>query len=279
MNPQCRETDPLERMAGRVRRNGPEVVVFIHGLGASRDAFDPAFEAPGLRSYTLAALDLPGFGESPPADDASCAMKEMARLVIRWLDPLDAERVHIVGHSMGGVVGLHAAELLGPRAGVLLSLEGNLGIDDCGFSGKIASLPLDDFERHGFSVFRGMLRNFLEKDPSPGLERYARDLDRADPAALHRCARSLVRESSEGRLRERFLGLPLHKAYFGGEKSLPPRNRAFLARHGIPCHVVEGSGHFMMEDRPDLFWPLLAKALRPGGPTQEPAHASGRLRR
>lgn len=264
MSRQGRETDPVERMAGRVRRNGPEVVVFIHGLGASRDAFEPGFEDPGLRSYTLASLDLPGFGESPPADDASRTMTEMARLVIRWLEPLDAERVHIVGHSMGGVVGLCAAELLGSRAGALLSLEGNLGIDDCVFSGKIASLPLDAFERHGFPVFCGMLRNLLEKDPSPGLERYCRDLDRADPATLHRCARSLVRESAEGRLRDRFLGLSLHKAYFGGEKSLPSRNRAFLTRHGIPCHVVEGSGHFMMDDRPDLFWPLLAKTLGKG---------------
>jgi pimeloyl-ACP methyl ester carboxylesterase len=191
-------------------------------------------------------------------------MNGMARLVVQWLDPLDAGRVHVVGHSMGGVIGLHAAELLGSRAGALISLEGNLGAEDCVFSGRIASLPLDAFERHGFAVFRSMLENLLHKDPGPGLARYARDLERADPKALHRCARSLVRESKEGRLRERLVKLPLRKAYFGGEKSMSPGHRAFLTRHGIPCRVVEGGGHFMMDDRPDLFWPLLAEALRNG---------------
>lgn len=240
--------------------------MFIHGLGASRDTFDPAFETDGLVGYTLASLDLPGFGESPPAEGFSCALRDVARLVVRWLTPLDAERVHVVGHSMGGVVGLHAAEILGSRAGSLISLEGNLGIEDCLFSGKIASLQLDVFRRHGLALFRSMLANMLEKDPAPGLERYARDLERADPEALHRSARSLVRESREGRLRERFADLPLPKAYFGGEKSLNPAHRSFLSGHAIPCYVVEGGGHFMMDDRPDLFWPLLAKVLRNGSP-------------
>ncbi|MCF8061614.1 MAG: alpha/beta hydrolase, partial [Deltaproteobacteria bacterium] len=120
---------------------------------------------------------------------------------------------------------------------------------------------LDAFKRYGLSMFRAMLRNLLKKDPGPGLERYDRDLDRADPAALHQCARSLVQESRDGNLRKRFLDLSVPKAYFGGEKSMNPRHRAFLTAHGIPCHVVPGTGHFMMDDRPDLFWPLLEEAF------------------
>lgn len=237
-------------------------MVFIHGLGASRSSFDPAFEEQGLRGLTLVSMNLPGFGDGPPAPGFSYTMAELADLVLGWLEPLHAERVHIVGHSMGGVIGLHAAERLGFRAGTFLNLEGNLGIENCLFSGKIASLSEGDFERHGITAFRFMLQNLLEKDSSPGLSRYAADLERVDSQALHRCACSLVRESREGRLMERFVEIPVRKAYFTGERSLNPKHQAFLSGHHIPCYVVPQSGHFLMDDRPDLFRPMLVKAFR-----------------
>jgi len=257
-------TDPLDRIAGRIQRRGPEAVIFIHGLGASRDAFDPAFEQEALSRFTLASLDLPGFGRSPAAEGLSYAMEDLARLVLAWTDRLEADRVHLVGHSMGGVIGLFAAEILGPRAGIFINVEGNLGAEDCQFSGKMASLSRQDFERHGIAAFRRMLEMLLEKEPSPGLKRYAGDLERVDPGALHRCACSLVKESREGSLARRFLELPASKVYVAGERSVNPAHRLLVQKHGIPCHVVPGSGHFVMDDRPDLFWPIVARAIQNG---------------
>jgi len=255
-------TGPLNRIAGRIQYRGPEAIVFIHGLGASRDAFDPAFDQESLSGYTLASLDLPGFGRSPAAEGLSYAMDDLARLVLAWSERLEADRVHLVGHSMGGVIGLYAAESLGSRAGIFINVEGNLGPEDCRFSGRIASLSRQDFERRGMAAFRRMLEVLLEKEPSPGLGRYAGDLERVDPGALYRCACALVRESREGRLARRFLELPARKAYVTGERSLNPAHRLFMEEHAIPCHVVHGSGHFVMDDRPELFWPIVARAIQ-----------------
>ena len=259
------EIDPVEAVACRIQRRGPEAVIFIHGLGASSDSFDPAFDSKKLSGYTLASLDLPGFGRSPAVDGFSCTMEDMARLVIRWLDRLDADRVHLVGHSMGGVIGIRVAEMLGPRAATFVNVEGNLGPEDCLFSGRIASLSEQDFERHGMAAFRRMLDLLLEKEPGPGLERYAADLARVHPVALHQSASALVRESREGRLRERFLALPGRKIYVTGERSVNPAHIDFMDEHGIESHVIPGSGHFMMDDRPDLFWPVLCRTLEAGG--------------
>ena len=60
------------------RRGGPDALVFLHGLGASRDSFDPGFERKRLAGFTLASVDFPGFGESPPIQGFSYAMEDLA---------------------------------------------------------------------------------------------------------------------------------------------------------------------------------------------------------
>jgi pimeloyl-ACP methyl ester carboxylesterase len=65
-------------------------------LAAFRDAPD------------VIALDLPGFGESDPPDqawDVDC----YARFMIHFLDELAVERAHLVGHSHGGRVSIALA--------------------------------------------------------------------------------------------------------------------------------------------------------------------------
>jgi len=254
-------TQWADGLACRVRRGGPDALVFLHGLGASRDSFDPGFERKRLAGFTLASVDFPGFGDSPPIQGFSYTMEDLAELTAQWLERLDADWIHVVGHSMGGVVGLFLAERLGDRLGSFFNLEGNLGQEDGFFSRKIAAVPLDAFERHGVALFRKMLRALVDRDPSPSMRSYMKDLERADPRALHRSASSLVRESEQGNLRGRFVSLPAPKAYLSGERSRDPGKAAFLEGLGIPCPVVPESGHFMMDDRPDLFWPMLNRLL------------------
>ncbi|MGD8387121.1 MAG: alpha/beta hydrolase [Desulfobacteraceae bacterium] len=248
-------------LACRVRQGGSEALVFLHGLGGSRNSFDRGFELGLPAGFTLASVDFPGFGESPPIQGFSYAMEDLAELTAQWVERLDADRIHLVGHSMGGVVGLFLGERLGRRLGSFINLEGNLGQEDGFFSRRIASIPIDAFERHGIALFRKMLRTLVDRDPSTGMRGYMRDLERADPRALHRSASALVRESRHGDLRARFVSLPAPKAYLSGERSQDSGKTAFLEGVGIPCPVVPESGHFMMDDRPDLFWPMVFHLL------------------
>lgn len=248
-------------MSCRLRVAGPEVVVFLHGLGASKNSFEPGFSRKRLARFTMLSLDLPGFGDSPPGKDFTYEMKDMALLVEKTLQRLQGRRFHVVGHSMGGVVGLFLAERLKDRLAGFINLEGNLGKEDCFFSRKISSLPLEAFERLGARVFQSTVGRLAEQDPSPGIAGYERDIKRADPRALYLSARSLVRESETGSLKERFLSLPAGKAYVWGEKNAKAWRVSSLEKNNIPCRVIPDSGHFMMDDRPDLFWPILADLI------------------
>jgi pimeloyl-ACP methyl ester carboxylesterase len=101
----------------------------------------------------------------------------------------------------------------------------------------------------------------LQKTPSPGLKRYYDSISHASPQAIHLSSISLVHESRHGNLKKRFRNLPGKKFYIFGERSVRRSARTFLDSHNIPYFIVPGSGHFMMDDQPDLFYETLLKAL------------------
>jgi pimeloyl-ACP methyl ester carboxylesterase len=84
-------------------RQGLPPALYVHGLGGSSQnwsALMPLLD--GLVDNE--ALDLPGFGDSPPPDDGDYSVTGHARAVIRYLDASDRGPVHLFGNSLGGAV-------------------------------------------------------------------------------------------------------------------------------------------------------------------------------
>lgn len=102
-------TDLTAGLAHDVTGDGPPLLL-VHGLGSSSRAFAPVAPALAERFRTY-AVDLPGHGRSPLADDhgADIAPERLAADVGRWMDELGLERAHLVGNSMGGWVALELA--------------------------------------------------------------------------------------------------------------------------------------------------------------------------
>ena len=82
---------------------------------------------------------------------------------------------------------------------------------------------------------------------------------------MHRSSVSLVEESRDGRLRERFLDLPWPKGYISGQRSLAPGTAAFLSENDIPHLSIADSGHFMMVERPAAFCAVFREMLEEMG--------------
>src|SRR3954470_1470281 len=82
-----------------------EPIVLLHGLGATKAEFLPTVPAlaPGFRCIAIA---LPGFGDSDKPFPAAYDARMFARWVAATLDALGLDRVHLLGHSMGGRVAL-----------------------------------------------------------------------------------------------------------------------------------------------------------------------------
>jgi pimeloyl-ACP methyl ester carboxylesterase len=249
------------RLAYRYRQGGASSLVFVHGLGASKNSFDRYFEEELFSGYGVASIDLPGCGQSSFPKHFSYTMADQAGLVLKWIKALGLSRIILVGHSMGGVICLHVAEFLKEEVALFLNLEGNLGFEDCTFSRHIASTRQEEFEEEGFAKFGELLKDAAEKGQFPGLMNYYRNILQAYPTGLYLSSVSLVRESRDGRLRARFEELPTKKRYVFGEKSVNSSNRRFFDKKGIPYAIIPDSGHFMMDDQPELFRGLLLDVM------------------
>ncbi|MBM7437458.1 alpha/beta fold hydrolase [Streptomyces sp. HB132] len=87
---------------------GPAPALFVHGLGGSSQNWSALMP---LLADTLdcEAVDLPGFGDSPPPDDGNYSVTGHARAVIRLLDAGGRGPVHLFGNSLGGAVATRVA--------------------------------------------------------------------------------------------------------------------------------------------------------------------------
>jgi pimeloyl-ACP methyl ester carboxylesterase len=93
---------------------GPPLVL-LHPLGANRHVWRPVL--PLLTPHRdCVAVDLPGFGDSPPLTGATDPAA-LARAVAELLDTVRLDRPHVAGNSLGGWVALELA-LAGHAASV-----------------------------------------------------------------------------------------------------------------------------------------------------------------
>jgi pimeloyl-ACP methyl ester carboxylesterase len=105
-----RRTDPAGASALTRHRGGSgPPLILVHGLGLSWRSWQPVLNALELR-HDVVAIDLPGFGESPPLPDSVAPTPtRLADAVESELDRLSLEAPAVVGNSLGGWVALELA--------------------------------------------------------------------------------------------------------------------------------------------------------------------------
>jgi 3-oxoadipate enol-lactonase len=85
-------------------------IVFLHGVGSDKSVWRPQLDHFG-RERRAIAFDYPGYGDSDPAP-AGTTRDDYASAIISAMHELGAERAHICGLSLGGIVAIamHAAD-------------------------------------------------------------------------------------------------------------------------------------------------------------------------
>jgi pimeloyl-ACP methyl ester carboxylesterase len=89
-------------------------VVFLHGMGSSSSVWKPIVKE--IRATNQCVLfDFPGHGDTPFNEWDPLTPEDMATIIINGIDSLGIDKFHLVGHSLGGWVGLEIAALYPER--------------------------------------------------------------------------------------------------------------------------------------------------------------------
>jgi pimeloyl-ACP methyl ester carboxylesterase len=115
-------------------------ILLVHGIGSNADTWQPVFDLLAGQGAPVIAVDLPGHGESSK-EPGDYSLGAMASTLRDLLDLLGHERVHLVGHSLGGGISLQFAYQFPARVDrLILASSGGLGEET--FIGlRAAALP------------------------------------------------------------------------------------------------------------------------------------------
>ncbi len=96
---------------------GP-ALVFLHGIGGSKEGWKPQIAHFAGRGFRAIAWDAPGYGASPALADLT--WPALAQSLARLLDHLALTRAIVVGHSMGGMLAQEFTALHPDRVAALV---------------------------------------------------------------------------------------------------------------------------------------------------------------
>jgi pimeloyl-ACP methyl ester carboxylesterase len=248
-----------------------EPLCLLNGLAMHTKAWYPLLPRV-LDSHDVVLFDYPGQGESS-ADDAPCEIPEFCHYLTRIIDGLGIGRMHLMGISYGGFVGLEYARLYQDRlhtltlSGILLSHEALFEMYE--------DLSLR-FYRSGPEAF-GLYTHYM----------YEKIFGEAFVASVGRDRLEGMRQRFFERFRDQVhslvrlteaqdpffaaldANLPGYRAIAtptlilaGAEdRAIPPwvqRKICDILPHAR-FTVVEGSGHVVYLEKPDLFWGTLLR--------------------
>lgn len=109
-----------------VTGQGEPTVLLVHGWTCNEDAWSE--QVPALaQHYRVVTLDLPGHGKSDAPPDGNFSIDLFARSVEAVRKEVGAERIVVVGHSMGGPVAIRYAQIHPEHTAGLIFVDGVTG--------------------------------------------------------------------------------------------------------------------------------------------------------
>ncbi|MBW8481919.1 alpha/beta fold hydrolase [Actinomadura parmotrematis] len=266
------------RRAYRVLGDGPPLLL-VHGIGDSSATWEPVLARLAER-HTVIAPDLLGHGDSakPRADYAigayACGLRDL-------LTTLDADRVSVVGHSLGGGIAMQFAYQF-PERVERLALVSSAGLGrevhpvfrlaagpGAGLGMLLLTAPATRAAvRLSAPLLRALGGAGLGPDLDYVLGRYRRFADPTARRAFLRTIRAGVdlRGQAVTMLDRSYLARELPTLIVWGRRDgIIPARHALVAHAALPgsrLEVFEDAGHFPHHDDPDRFADVLGDFLK-----------------
>lgn len=277
--------DTVPGSLGRVHVLRPSTaapaVLFLHGVSLDSASWTPLLRAAGSVEQPWLLVDIPGFGRSDPLPDAT-SLDALCAALVEVVDVVAGGPVHVVGHSMGGFIGLHLAATRPDRVRSLATLNGSyVTILD------LVNAPVASARRYpgtwlAYQGIRatagrgGVVQSAIGTAARSGLLRWGTAGLAAHPS---RVPRSVLMALAAGARPRSFrqaeatgigydwrstwsrIDVPVLAGYGAGDRLVTPRDARAL-REAVPSAtevVVPDSAHLSPLEQPDRWYAELAR--------------------
>lgn len=245
---QFAEVDGLSIRYARKGAGNGLPVLFIHGFGGDLDNWLFNIDAVGEKSPVI-ALDLPGHGQST-ARLPGASIEALAGFVARFMDVLDVEQAHLVGHSVGGAIAAQMA-LDHPKRVASVALIGAAGLGpeiNAGYTEDFVAAAsrrelkpvLEQLFANPELVSRQMVEDVLKYKRLDGVGELL--------GVLGRGVFGGGRQTAQPGLRLEETGKPV-LVIWGREDRIIPAHHAGNAPPGATVEVLDGAGHMVQMER------------------------------
>jgi pimeloyl-ACP methyl ester carboxylesterase len=260
--------DGVDLQIAAARRDGTgEPLVFLHGFGSTKEDYADVIQQPGLADRPVLACDAPGCGATTCSDLSAVNGTFLVRTARGVLDAEQIGRLHLVGHSIGGLTGLLLADADPTRVGSFTDIEGNLAPEDRFLSRQIIDHHHPD--PHGF------LDEFVERvwtSRVTGSALYASALPHKVRAGVIRAIfTSMVDLSDHGNLLRRFLALPFPRMVMFGDQNAGLTYLPALTAAGVELAEIPRSGHFPMYSNAPAMWDRITRFITTASNPETPS--------
>lgn len=244
------------RIAGRDK---PEpTIVLVHGFGGDTTIWDEQIDHLSKKHRVL-ALDLPGHGKSGTDRMGKWTMEAFGDDVRATCDEIGAEKVILVGHSMGGPVILEAAHLMPDRVVALIPVETFHDVEQKMPEDQIKKLLADlkdDYKTNVEQFARKFL--FVPSTSQQVQDTVLNHMTALRPDIAASMMSSLLHYDSGKRMEG--ISVPIRCI---NSNAIEPTNVDAARKHAKQFEVmtIEGVGHYPMLEAPERFDQLLDAAI------------------
>jgi len=237
------------------RGNGP-TVVFLHGIGADSESFAFQLEAFATAGYHAVSWDMPGYGRSLPLTPMT--FPGLAKRLRQLLEELNVSAVHMVGHSIGGMIVQQLARTAQDKllTMVLAQTSPAFGSKDGEFQRRFVTERLQPLQQ-GQSmadIATEVLPSLVGVDPDrKGVELAQKCMSRVPNDSYVAAVKCLV--EFEGRDHLPLIAVPTLVLAGENDSNAPVSMMKKMAKKipGAEFTVIPGAGHLAPMGNPDEF--------------------------
>lgn len=238
-------------------QDGP-VLVFVHGWSCDASYWREQVEY-FKKKYYMVLIDLAGHGSSG-SERENYSMEAFGQDVKAVVESIGAEKVILIGHSMGALVIAEAARLMPEKVIGLVAVD-DLQNVEYSLGEKQFKEMTTPFKEDFKQGVRGFVTGMLRSDNSPVNEWVISDMSLADPKVALSAINGALGGYLTGDVAKLFDELDVPVVVVNAD--LWPTDVEANRRHIKDFELIEldGLDHFLMLKAPERFNPALEQAV------------------